>query len=50
MEKIRLCVRETSREIWGRTDKSGGELEKGNTGELAIGRGHHNPFPAVYSV
>ena len=44
MKKIRLL------EIWGRTDKGGGELEKGNKGELAIRRGHHNPFPAVYSV
>ena len=32
MKKIRLCDRETSREIWGRTDKGGGELEKGNEG------------------
>ena len=42
MKKIRLCDRETSREIWGRTDKGGGKL--------AIRRVHHNPFPAVYSV
>ena len=44
MKKIRLL------EIWGRTDKGGGELEKGNKSELAIGRGHHNPFPTAYSV
>ena len=44
MKKIRLL------EIWGRTDKGGGELEKGNKSELTIGRGHHNPFPTAYSV